>query len=100
MTDEHVSFVGLQGPYEHRTVNHSAGEYVRGSVHTNSIEGAWALLKRQIYGTHHFVSKKHLHRYLSELTWRYNRRGNGEGDRLNALLESANGRLTYKGLIS
>ena len=71
-----------------------------GSAHTNSIESIWALLKRQIFGIHHVVSPKHLHRYLGEMTWRYNRREDGEGARLNALLASAGGRLTYKSLIA
>jgi hypothetical protein len=47
-----------------------------------------------------FVSPKHLHRYLAEMTWRYNRRGNGEGSRFNALIEGAGGRLKYKALIA
>ena len=75
MTDEHPSFVGLDGPYKHHTVNHSAGEYVRHyTLHTNSIESVWALLKRQIVGIHHWVSPKHLSRYATEMTWRYSRR--------------------------
>jgi transposase-like protein len=101
MTDEHPSFQGLQGRYGHHTVNHSAGEYVRHFfAHTNGIEGAWSLLKRQIYGTHHWVSPKHLARYVDEMTWRYNRRRMAEGERLNALIAGSDGRLTYPVLIS
>ncbi|MCP5433206.1 MAG: IS1595 family transposase [Alphaproteobacteria bacterium] len=101
MTDEHVSFVGLQGRYHHHTVNHSAGEYVRHFfAHTNGIESVWALLKRQIIGIHHWVSQKHLSRYLGEMAWRYNRRNLEEGDRLNALLSSTDGRLTYRALVA
>jgi hypothetical protein len=48
-----------------------------GVIHTNSIKSVWALLKRQIYGIHHWVSVKHMDRYLSEATWRYNRRSLG-----------------------
>jgi hypothetical protein len=82
-------------------VNHSAGEYVRGYYfHINSIEGAWSHIKRQIYGIHHWISDKHLGRYLSEMTWRYNRRENEEGDRVNALLNGVSGRLRYKELIA
>ena len=69
-------------------------------VHTNSIEGVWALLKRQIYGIHHWVSGKHLDLYLSEATWRYNRRSQGEGERVDAFLAQTSGRLTYKALIA
>ena len=68
--------------------------------HTNGIESVWALFKRQIVGTHHWMSPKHLSRYLSEMTWRFNLRGIGDGDRVNALLEQASGRLTYKELIA
>lgn len=102
MTDEHPGFRGLSGKLVHHTVNHSAGQYVRYPViHTNGIESVWALLKRQIIGIHHFVSPKHLSRYLDEMTWRFNRREQEDGQRLNNLLASANGRrLTYKALIA
>jgi len=103
MTDEHPSFVGLSasGYYQH-TVNHSAGEYVRHfCIPTNGIENVWALLKRQIIGIHHFVSAKHLCRYLDEMTWRFNRREQEDGDRLNSLLSFADGRrLTYRTLVA
>jgi transposase-like protein len=99
MTDEHGAFVGLQGDYSHHRVNHSAGEYVRHYVlHTNGIESVWALFKRQIVGTHHWLSPKHLAKYLSEMTWRFNLRDMDEGDRVNALLAQTAGRLTYRAL--
>ena len=60
----------------HETVNHSIGEYVRGDVHTNSIENIWSLLKRSIIGSYHKVSVKHLDAYLDELEWRFNNRDN------------------------
>ena len=101
MTDDHPGFTGLNADFHHHTVNHSAGEYVRHYVlHTNGIESVWALFKRQIIGTHHYLSPKHLSRYLSEMTWRFNRRESGEGDRVNALLNQVAGRLTYKELIA
>lgn len=101
MTDEHGSFVGLSDAYYHHRVNHSAGEYVRAQcLHTNGIESVWALFKRQIIGTHHYLSPKHISRYLSEMTWRFNRREFGEGERVNALLDQVSGRLTYKELIA
>lgn len=102
MTDEHPGFIGLSRDYIHHTVNHSSGEYVRHfCIHTNGIESVWALLKRQITGIHHWVSPKHLNRYLDEMTWRFNRREQGEGDRVNSLLAFADGtRLTYKALIA
>lgn len=100
-TDEHGAFIGLSDAYNHHRVNHSAGEYVRHYVlHTNGIESVWALFKRQIIGTHHYLSPKHLNRYLGEMTWRFNRRQQGEGQRVNSLLDQVSGRLTYKELIA
>ena len=101
MTDEHASFVGLSSHFRHYTVNHSTGEYVRQFfAHTNGIESVWALFKRQIFGIHHWDSKKHLANYLGEMTWRYNRREMDEGERLNALLAYSTGRLRYRDLIA
>ena len=101
MTYEWPGYQGLEKTYHHHTVNHSAGEYVKHYFcHVNGIEGAWGLFKRQIYGIHHWVSEKHLSRYLDEMTWRYNRRMLEEGDRVNHFLGSVSGRLTYKMLIS
>lgn len=101
MTDEHIGFVGLQGRFHHHTVNHSTGVYVKDFYnHTNGIESVWSLFKRQIIGTHHYLSPKHLSRYLGEMTWRFNLRTTSEGDRVNALLDRTSGRLTYKELIA
>ena len=76
-TDEWPAYVGL-GDHDtrHETVNHSQDEYVRGEVHTNTVEGVWSLLKRSIIGAFHHVSVKHLDKYLSELEWRYGNRDN------------------------
>jgi transposase len=60
--------------YEHESVNHSAKEYVRGDVHTNTIEGFWANVKRGINGTYVWVSRKHLQTYLREFEYRHNLR--------------------------
>ena len=101
MTDEHAGFIGLSRDFHHHTVNHSAGEYVRDFYnHTNGIESVWALFKRQIIGTHHYLSPKHISRYLGEMTWRFNQRETGEGSRVNELLARTTGRLTYKALIA
>lgn len=100
-TDEAGGYRGLQGRYSHHTVNHGAGEYVRHyHAHTNTIEGVWAQLKRQIIGVHHWVSPKHLDRYVQEVTFRYNRRETGVGARVNALLGQVEGPLPYKVLIA
>lgn len=99
-TDEHSGYRHLGRTFDHGVVRHGAGEYVAAGHHTNSIEGYWSLLKRQIVGIHHYVTPKHLNRYVSENAWRFNLREIGEGERVNALLASANGRLTYKALIA
>jgi hypothetical protein len=99
-TDAHPVYQRLEGYPQHEIVNHQAGEYKRGEAHTNSIESVWALLKRQIVGTHHWVSPKHLERYVQEMTWRLNRRSMTPADRMNALFEYVAGPLPYKVLIS
>jgi len=101
LTDEDRSFLGLDRDYTHLSVNHAQGEYVRlgGFVHTNTAESVWALLKRQIFGIHHWVSPKHLNRYVSEMTWRFNRRDMGTARRMNDIFTCVEGRLTYKTLI-
>lgn len=99
LTDEHRSYKGLGSDYLHVSVNHSAGEYVvEKLIHTNSIESVWALLKRQIVGIHHYVSPKHLSRYVDEMTWRFNRRDEEASDRMNEMFEGVEGRLTWKAL--
>jgi ISXO2-like transposase domain len=83
------------------SVNHSAGEYVRHFyAHVNGMESVWALFKRQVYGIHHWVSDKHLHRYISEATWRFNLRGLTDVPRMAAFLGRTDGRLKYRTLIA
>lgn len=60
--------------YQHRRVNHSAKVYVDGDVHTNTIEGFWALLKHGITGVYHSVGAGYLQTYVNEYTFRYNHR--------------------------
>ncbi|HEY8809328.1 MAG TPA: IS1595 family transposase [Solirubrobacterales bacterium] len=60
----------------HRKVNHREEEWVRGIVHTNTIEGVWSLLKRSVVGTYHQLSAKHLPAYLDEMAFRFNNRDN------------------------
>lgn len=101
MTDEFRGYKGLNRRYCHHTVNHSAGQYVKGlTIHTNGIEGAWSHFKRQVIGVHHWISKAHIQSYLDEFTWRWNRKNMNEGQRVNNMLEGVSGRLTYKELIS
>jgi transposase-like protein len=100
VTDTHPSYQALHGYPQHQMVNHAQGEYVRGEAHTQTIESVWALLKRQIIGTHHWVSPKHLQKYVSEMAWRLNRRPMTAEERVNALFSAVEGRLTYKALIA
>jgi transposase-like protein len=102
MTDEFSAYRGLSGQgFIHHTVNHSAGEYVRHfCIHTNGIESFWALLKRGHYGIYHFMSAKHLHRYVNEFAFRQNTREAGTMGFIDATIGRMIGkRLTYKGLI-
>lgn len=62
------------GSPDHHSVNHSIGEYVRGDVHTNTIEGYFSIMKRGITGVYHHISAQHLKRYLGEYDFRYNER--------------------------
>lgn len=76
-TDEHAGYRYLQwAPYPHEVIGHSQGEYVRGKVHTQTIESFWSLLKRGVMGSYHKVSKRYLPLYLAEFTFRYNNRKN------------------------
>jgi len=101
-TDDHAAYVGMQG-YNHRTVKHSAKQYVNGMAHTNSIESVWALLKRGFYGVYHSFSAKHLQLYINEFTFRLNE-GNVRIhtlDRMASLSRNIVGkRITYKKLIA
>jgi len=74
-TDDYTAYHGLTAKgYYHRRINHSAGIYVMGDMHTQTIEGFWSLVKRGIGGVYHAVSRKYLQTYLDEFTFRYNHR--------------------------
>lgn len=75
MTDEFPIYNRVEKDgYLHEVIQHGIKEYVRGNVHTNTIEGFWSQVKRSISGTHHAVSKKYLQFYLNEFVFRYNHR--------------------------
>jgi len=79
VTDEFPAYptaMGTSFKDKHKTVNHKRKEYVRGDVHTNTVESAFSLLKRGIMGTWHRISVKHLPAYLEEMSFRFNRRKN------------------------
>jgi transposase-like protein len=74
-TDEGAAYKQLRRMrLPHETVDHKAGEYVRGEVHTNNIENFWSLIKRGVVGTFHNVSADYLPLYLNEFSFRYNLR--------------------------
>jgi transposase-like protein len=103
-SDEAGAYNGLGGFfYKHERVNHSAGEFARDDVNTNSIESVWAVLKRGIHGVFHHVSPKHLDRYVQEFTFRLND-GNVSRHtlvRLDSFIAGTAGkRLTYRDLIA
>ena len=89
-----------EGFASHRTVNHSASEYVRGDAHTNTVKGYFSILKRGIVGVYHHVSEAHLKRYLAEFDFRYNERlalRVDDGERaIRALRGIIGKRLTYR----
>ncbi len=98
MTDESSSYSFADETFAgHESVNHKAGEYVRGDAHVNTSESVHALLKRGIIGTYHHVSRFHLHRYLSEFDFRFNERRATDGERTLEAIKGFEGkRLMYK----
>ncbi len=77
-TDQGSWYRKLDDEYPHGTVDHSAGEYVVGAIHTNTIEGFWSIFKRGVVGTFHKVSKKYMLLYVAEFQFRYNNRENAD----------------------
>lgn len=101
ITDESRIYTRVGKEYaSHDTVNHSLGEYVRGLVHTNTIENVFSVFKRGMKGVYQHCGEAHLHRYLSEFDFRYNRRTALKWDdtmRFNSALKAIEGkRLTYR----
>jgi len=100
-TDESRLYTGSDEHFSaHESVKHSAGEYVRGDVHTNSAEGYFSIFKRGMRGIYQHCGEKHLHRYLAEYDFRYNHRtalGYTDGERAALAIKGADGkRLTYR----
>jgi transposase-like protein len=99
MTDENPSYTTIGGEFVggHQTVCHSAGEYARGDVNTNTVESSFALVKRGLIGIYHAVSKKRLPLYIAEYDFRWNNRTMNDGERTVAAIRSAEGkRLMYR----
>ena len=98
-TDEWTGYVGVDDEdTRHETVAHGSDEYVRGDVHTNTVESAWSLFDRAVIGSYHQLSKKHLDAYLGEFEYRFNNRENPHlfRDTVVRLIEAE--MLTYKAL--
>ncbi|MEM6669395.1 MAG: IS1595 family transposase [Pseudomonadota bacterium] len=100
-TDEAGYYRRLRDHFlQHQSVKHNDGEYGRGEVHTNTVEGYFSIFKRGMKGVYQHCAKKHLHRYVAEFEFRYNNRvANGVGDatRTRVALAAAVGkRLTYR----
>ena len=78
-------------------MKHSAGEYARGDVHSNTIEGVWSLIRRGVMGTFHSVSRKHIPNYLNEFEFRWNTRKLDDGQRVAKAIRQVQGkRLQYR----
>lgn len=100
-TDEGRHYKGLKYAFaQHETVNHAIGEYGRGSVHTNTVEGYFSIFKRGMKGVYQHCSEKHLHRYLAEFDFRYSNRVklgcNDEQRAIRAVKGVVGKRLTYR----
>jgi transposase-like protein len=109
ITDGYKSYIPLKTYYNHKTINHSEGEYSRTEedknkkafkVHTNTIEGLFGHIRRTIDGTYHFISEKHAQSYLNEIQHRFNTRNILDFERFNEYLQKISKRLTYKRLIN
>jgi transposase-like protein len=78
VTDQWRGYNQLAKEFPHKVINHAAGQYVVGAIHTNTIEGFWSIFKRGMVGTFHKVSKKYLSLYVAEFQFRYNNRQNDD----------------------
>jgi transposase-like protein len=100
ITDDFLAYKGLEHRFEggRDTIAHSTREYVRGDIHTNTVESSFALVKRGIHGIYHNVSREYLHRYLWQFDFVWNNRFLNDGERTEAAIQAAEGkRLMYKG---
>ena len=101
-TDELLSYSKIGRLYPNDAVSHGKGQYVKGRVHSNSIESFWALFKRGYHGTYHNMSKKHLQKYVDEFVFRFNNRAMEFSDVFADVVARVSGseKLPYKKLIA
>ena len=98
-TDDAAAYKGM--PFEHESVRHSVGEYVRDMAHTNGIESFWSMLKRAHKGVYHKISPKHLQRYVNEFAGRHGVREQATLDQMQSVVAGMVGkRLMYKELVA
>ena len=103
-TDDNLAYRNTKGVYNHEYVVHSKGEYVKRDntdCHTNTIESFWAIFKRGYTGVYHYMSPKHLHRFINEFVFRWNHRNTKEirYDRFMVSILNMDGKLSYKKLV-
>jgi transposase-like protein len=99
MTDEWAGYSGIGKHFlgGHEVVKHNDGEFKRGDASTNIVESYFALLKRGVHGAFHHVSKRHLHRYCDEFSFRWNHRKVDDGERTVYIIRGVGGKvLTYQ----
>jgi hypothetical protein len=89
LTDDWIAYKPLRREFDHAVINHSAGVYVEGNIHTNTIEGFFGNLKTGMRGTYKQVSRKWLQSYLDEYAWRYNQRFRGQRSMFHLLVDRA-----------
>ena len=98
-TDEAAAYKGM--PFEHESVRHGTGEYVKEMAHTNGMESFWATLKRAHKGTFHKISPKHLQRYVNEFSGKHNIRNRDTIDQMQSIVAGMVGkRLMYRELVA
>lgn len=99
-SDEWDGYSKIRDIYITDFVDHGKGNYVNGDVYTNTVEGFWSIIKRGIIGVYHFISKKHMQKYMDEYTFRYNSRHLKPHEVFNYFLLNSNHRTTYKELVA
>jgi hypothetical protein len=98
VTDDFSSYKGIGKYYDggHKVVKHSSGEYVnKAGDHTNTAESFFSLIKRGHIGAFHLMSEQHLHRYVTEFEFRWNRRKVTDGERMVDAIKGAKGKRLY-----
>jgi transposase-like protein len=100
VSDEWRAYIGIEDAFQHEVVRHNKKQYLSDAgFTTNALEGFWSHLKRTIFGIYHNVTRKHLQRYVDEISFRYNTRLLKQGERFELTMSRINTRLTYKQLV-